>query len=546
MVYRTLVKKLSWLLCLSILGQIQVLFAQRISVTDSLENLLNISDNDSIRIQIMAQLSREYESNFPDKAILYAKDGLKKAQEINYEKGTGLCLRSLGIIEWYQSNYEAALENEQKAQAIFEKIGYKKGLAEVLNTIAVIFHSQSNYTRAFDYYLKALKIREEIKDQSGAARCLSNIGTVFQVHNDIDKALSYKIKAINIYRKIKDSSGLAEELADIGVLYTLKKDYVQALKNLEESTKLYEKWQSNKVELSQNLEDTGIIFEEQKKYDLALFYLHKALDLKQELGYELGIATTWKTIARVQKEMGLYESASDNALKALKIFNKIGNKYDIRETSLILTETFKKMKMFDKSLQYYELANIVQDSIFSIEKNRLINNMEANHQIELLTKDKALKEIELEKKNLNLWLLVGGSVLISLVALLFMLNFYHVRKMYEVQKQQALEIGKQNEEIARKNHELSIMNMQLDQKVQERTAVLEFQNRQLKQYAFINSHRLRSPVATILGLLEILSMNQSVEEEKKIKEYLKVSAQELDNIVHLIKDTIDTSQYPEN
>ena len=514
--------------------------AQKSPIIDSLETVLHQAIvNDTVQVQAMAQLSKEYENSSPDKALLYAKDGLRKATDINYEKGMGLCLRSLGGIECYQSNYKSALENEFKAKAIFEKIGYKAGLGGVLNTIAAIYHFQSIYAEAFDYYLQSLKIREDIGDKAGQARTLLNIGSLFLDHDDLDKALSYKQKAIVLYREIKDSSGLAAGLADVGVLLTKKGDYPAALSNLQESTRLYEKWKDNQVELSQNLDDMGVIYEKQKSYKTALSYLEKALKLKKVVGYEYGVAYTLRLTARVQKEMGLNELASENALKALEIFIKIGNKYYIRETSLILTETFKNLKKFDRSLQYYELATTVQDSIFSIEKNRLINNLETNHQIELLVKDKSLKEIELEKQTLNLWLLVGGAGLMSIVAMLFMLNFYHVRKLYQVQKQQAAEISKQNDEIARKNQELSSLNIQLDEKVKERTAVLEFQNNQLKQYAFINSHRLRAPVATILGLLDVMNLNQSTEDEKKIKDYLRVSALELDRIVHLIRDTIE-------
>jgi light-regulated signal transduction histidine kinase (bacteriophytochrome) len=41
--------------------------------------------------------------------------------------------------------------------------------------------------------------------------------------------------------------------------------------------------------------------------------------------------------------------------------------------------------------------------------------------------------------------------------------------------------------------------------VQERTRELEKKNKALEEYAFINAHKLRSQVASILGLINLIS-----------------------------------------
>jgi ligand-binding sensor domain-containing protein/signal transduction histidine kinase len=101
------------------------------------------------------------------------------------------------------------------------------------------------------------------------------------------------------------------------------------------------------------------------------------------------------------------------------------------------------------------------------------------------------------------------------------------------------EIASQRDLLAQKNTELSEVrklieqqNHTLDQEVKERTKELVEYNQQLEQFAFIAAHNLRAPVARILGLRQLLSLdNISAEEEKMITEKMAQTAEDLDRVV---------------
>jgi len=66
----------------------------------------------------------------------------------------------------------------------------------------------------------------------------------------------------------------------------------------------------------------------------------------------------------------------------------------------------------------------------------------------------------------------------------------------------------------------------------------------LKELAFQQSHSLRARVANILGILEILDMEQQNTESKKMIHILKKEAQMLDDsLKKSIKDSIQHHQY---
>jgi hypothetical protein len=59
-------------------------------------------------------------------------------------------------------------------------------------------------------------------------------------------------------------------------------------------------------------------------------------------------------------------------------------------------------------------------------------------------------------------------------------------------------------------------------------------NKKLEEYTFVNAHKLRAPVATILGLIHLFDYKDSIEIETIIKE-LKKTSLELDKAIKEIQ-----------
>ena len=102
------------------------------------------------------------------------------------------------------------------------------------------------------------------------------------------------------------------------------------------------------------------------------------------------------------------------------------------------------------------------------------------------------------------------------------------RDLVELQNQALKEarkiIEEQNAELKRKNEGLEI-------EIEKRTKELVEYNHQLEQFAFVSSHNLRSPIARILGLGNLLEITHFPEDEIMIKQNLIASARELDRVV---------------
>ncbi len=123
-----------------LLGQSNIQGPSFSTKTDSLQKLLHTQKEDTNRVNILNNLSREL---------------------------------------WQKGDYSQAKIYAEDADSLSEKLNFKKGIANAKNNIAIIYYEQGNYTDALKENFSALKIREEIGDKNGIASSHNNIGNIY-------------------------------------------------------------------------------------------------------------------------------------------------------------------------------------------------------------------------------------------------------------------------------------------------------------------------------------------------------------------------------
>ncbi len=98
----------------------------------------------------------------------------------------------------------------------------------------------------------------------------------------------------------------------------------------------------------------------------------------------------------------------------------------------------------------------------------------------------------------------------------------------------------QNQLLKEKNAEISDINEGLEGTIKERTSELQEKNAQLTEYAYINSHILRAPVARISGLYNLFLMEtKTVLDESNIFGHMDTSIAELEEVTRQINRAIE-------
>jgi len=99
----------------------------------------------------------------------------------------------------------------------------------------------------------------------------------------------------------------------------------------------------------------------------------------------------------------------------------------------------------------------------------------------------------------------------------------------------------QNEEIIQQQQQIEQINKSLEKTVKERTVQLEDQNKKLLEYAYFNAHKVRGPLARILGLTYLVQ-NSPKDNQIEMIERIEVSARELDNVIREVNHSLTNNQ----
>ncbi|MBC8110425.1 MAG: hypothetical protein H7Y04_05130 [Verrucomicrobia bacterium] len=126
-------------------------------------------------------------------------------------------------------------------------------------------------------------------------------------------------------------------------------------------------------------------------------------------------------------------------------------------------------------------------------------------------------------------------------AFLQQVNYSYEQKNRKLTK----ELIRKNNEIADQNMELLVQGEEITSLNQQLRSLLEFKDeklnqksQQVREYAFMNAHTLRSPIATILGLHQLLNLVEDEHEKEMILQKLKESVENLDKTVRKIQNVV--------
>jgi tetratricopeptide (TPR) repeat protein len=427
-------------------------YAQNKTFIDSLQKVYNnATSHDTAKIWSLVGIANEYRRIKPDTCITIAQKALINSQNSNFKKGIIRSFRLLGLAHHYQGKYETALSHYQNALKISEEIDYepsllysnigntysslgkyptaleyfqkslaidekkkdKRGISSALNNIGNVYVNISNYPPALDNYLKSVKIDEELGDKEGVAIGLNNIGNIYANMNNFNTALEYYDKSLAIKEKLGNKRSLAITLTGIGNMHLKKENYPVALEYYQKSLKLQEETKDKRY-MAISLNNIGFVYASQGKDSLALEYYQKSLAMREEMKEKLGIAESYKNLALLAYKQQDYDRSIEYAQKGVVVTQEIKNLVTLVSLDEILYKNYKQKKDWEKSIYHLEHFKLLHDSIFDLEKEKSVANLESRFlvekqgkELELLAKtnemnklsaEKGAKELEIAKK----------------------------------------------------------------------------------------------------------------------------------------------------
>ncbi len=370
-------------------------FSQDQHLVDSFLTLLKKQVQDTAKANILYSFSKVYWGNDPEKAMDYANQCLVLSEKIGYKKGVANAYSSMGIINWYQSNYLPALEFNKKALKIGEEIGDKQTIAGSYINFGNIYADQGNYPEALKNYLSSLKISEETGDKRGIASAYNNIGTIYDELGNYAEALKNNFASLKINKELQDKKLMAGSYNNIGESYRKQGNYKEAMENFFTALKLNEEI-GNKNWQGINLYNIGLIYDKQGNYSEALKKHFASLKIMEELGDKYLTSIAFINIGNSYLKQSKTKEALDYLNKGLSVSKEIGSLSQIRESYASLATLDSAEGNFKQALEHYKMFITTRDSIFSQESAKTL----VQHQMQYdFDKKESLTKAEQEKKD---------------------------------------------------------------------------------------------------------------------------------------------------
>ncbi len=500
------------------------------------EKSLEISSDIGYKAGIAMNLNgigvvHDYLGNYERSKEHYHKSiGLYK--ELGDQVGIAICLGNIGVICQNMGEYDSALYHYLKSLAIYEREQDKHGIALTLGNIGIVYDSKGNYPLALEYYQKGLSQYQEINNNQGIALILGNIGIIHQNELNYKKALEYHIKSKIMYEKLGNKYGLTMCLTNIANAYLGLKKYSLALEHYKASLKLAKEIH-NKFGEAICLEDIALLYMEKGEFQTASIYYQKSMVIMEELDDKEGQANCLNGLARTEIKRNNHKKSISYALNGLAIAQEINSPSEISNLSFTLYEAYKLNHEYENSLKYHEIYKQTTDSLYSIEKEKALANLEAKADLEIkekeimvLNKNKEMLETGRFFQQRIIYLTFGGLILVLLLTYFIYQSRQNERKAKEV-------IALQKKEVEGQKADIQLINDQLKKQTEQ---LVEANESKDKLFSIIG-HDLRSPIGSLESILGLMNSGIiSQQEFQNILPQLHKNVQNiqitLDNLLH--------------
>ena len=190
---------------------------------DSLNNLLvNHQVKDTIRVNLLNELSFQIFKNQPEKSFLYAKEAQTLSRALAFSKGEAKAKNNLAVYYLMKGQTEVALHEAMEAIQIGERMRSTELIADSYSISATIYHIQKSYDKALDYAAQALAMKPH--NVHVMSRIYNSLGSIARDKKNYDSALIYYEKALSVMNHAQNDYRAPEVLCNIGSTYLRKGD----------------------------------------------------------------------------------------------------------------------------------------------------------------------------------------------------------------------------------------------------------------------------------------------------------------------------------
>ncbi|SHE36733.1 Tetratricopeptide repeat-containing protein [Mariniphaga anaerophila] len=393
-----------------------IAFSQNQILVDSLTVKYENTTEDTVKMSALEELYKLYFRTDNYVALNYAEKILVLAKRANNDmyKSTGLYYKMLSYM--YIGNYEKCLELNMERLELNKRKNYIASIFGTYHDIGVTYDRLRQFDLALEFYFKALNTYYENYEANSKEFSLfkiqslyNNIGNIYSSNGDLEKAEQYYKKGISICIQKKDFLNLGTGYNNLGKVYMEKND------------------------------------------DKALWYLTRALQIRDSINDENGLGTSHTFMAQYYFLKDNYNTAISHARKAFGIGKKIQSLSIESESASALANAYNGQQKYDSAFFYYKIHKNLNDSIINNETYSKIEGMKLQNEFEIQTQKQKLESQKVKFRFVTFILLL----VLALIVLFLLIRYFRERKERISSENKDLKM-----EVELKNKELTSIAMQ--------------------------------------------------------------------------------------
>jgi serine phosphatase RsbU (regulator of sigma subunit) len=363
---------------------------------------------------------------------------------------------------WEHRNFNPELAVQYGLEAIDLATKYNdfKSIANAHSFVGVAYRILGNYSQSIDHYFTGLDVATSrgFREQEGYA--FINIANLHIYQEHQSKANENLSKALAIANEINNQSMLAYVYINYGRAKQLVNELDSALFYFHKALEI-------RKEINQIPQQAvcykyiGDIYFLKKEIPLAIENYNNSLKVvDKETDRDL-YANILIKLSQIDLQNNLLNSSYEHAIKSKEIAKEIGARLVIRDASQILSEIYMLKGDYKKAANYLRSLIQYNDTLFSQQLSEKIFFVEyqlekeiKENRIDILNKDNTIKELKLARAKTSI---ITLSIIITLLGILFvftlfLLNYRRTRNI--ILEKQNIEINNQRISIEQKNRNL--------------------------------------------------------------------------------------------
>jgi len=421
--------------------------AQYNSNTDSLLQILQITNDNRDRARLLLRISKEEEVKKPEYSFSLAQQALKIAQIADFDSAEIKAMIQMGIIQCWLNKIGEAFETGEQVVQKASKYDMPMEVADGRSIMAVAYSKGGDFDNSSRLYFENLDLYERLNNKFLMGSTLGNIGADFLEQHSYQKALEYTNKALRIGLETKNLTLVTDQYNNLAAIYQVGfNDYANAMANY-----------SKALQVAQEIEDfqqqggimlnIGRIYMKREKSDSAFYYLEQSLSIFQKLNNPVLKADCFTAFGDYYFKLGDYSKGKEFALSSLSIANENGILQTISDATYLLHKISLIEKDTSSAYKYHIMLTKTKDSLYVLQNQKELFKLEFKYNQERISREQKIKQ--------QRYYIIFGFIILILLSGLFITILFNSRQKIKI-KNTNLEKEKAESDLRFKSKELSI------------------------------------------------------------------------------------------